>query len=238
MKYISHIETRGMLAFPEFTGERVYMRGFLQRDGLPADLVRWRPVVDSMLDGIETDQPIYIMIDEGFVKAGSAQRREGLHIDGYWNPGLQAHGNDSGGGHGGHRSAPRGHGHAPPSGHKSVPSGGHGWSPPSGHGSTPWRRHGSGATTWDHADFKASEGLILASSVSAARGFVGEFVGPIGDGGDCSAIDLSGLQVMPMDAGVIYAGNVTALHESLPVDQDCFRQLVRLNVPGWSPEIR
>lgn len=226
MKYISHIETRGTVTFPEFTGERVYMRGFLQRDGLPADLVRWQPVVDSLLDGIGTDQPIYIMIDESFVQAGSAQRREGLHIDGYWNPGLKAHGNDSTGGHGGHRSAPRGHGSVAPTGHGSTPS---------GHGHVPPSRHGSGATAWQHADFKAPEGLILASSVSAARGFVGEFLGPIGDGGDCSAIDLSGLQVMPMDAGVIYAGNVTALHESLPVERDCYRQLIRLNVPGWSP---
>jgi hypothetical protein len=233
MKYISHIETRGTVTFPEFTGERVYMRGFLQRDGLPADLVRWQPVVDSLLDGIETDQPIYIMVDEGFVRAGSAQRREGLHIDGYWNPGLQAHGNDTGG----HGSVPRGHGYVPPSGHRSIPAG-HGHTPPSGHGSVPPSRHGSGATAWHHADFKAPEGLILASSVSAARGYVGEFLGPIGEGGDCSAIDLSGLRIMPMDAGIVYAGNVTALHESLPVERDCYRQLVRLNVPGWSPDVQ
>lgn len=229
MKYTSYIETRGQVAFPEFTGERVYMRGFLQRDGLPADLVRWQPTVDALLDGVETDQQIYIMIDEGFVQARSAQRREGLHIDGYWNPGLQAHGNNSGG----HRSAPRGHGYEPPSGHGSTPR----HAPYGGHGHNPPSRHGSGASTWQHADFKAPEGLILASSVSAARGYVGEFVGPIGEGGDCSSIDLSGLQVMPMCAGIVYAGNVTALHESLPVEHDCYRQLVRLNVPGWSPDV-
>lgn len=28
----------------------------------------------------------------------------------------------------------------------------------------------------------------------------------------------------------------TMLHESLPVEIGCTRQLVRLNVPGWTPK--
>lgn len=78
------------------------------------------------------------------------------------------------------------------------------------------------------------EGLILASNVCASRGFTGEFEGIIGDGGDCSHIDLSGLIEFKLNAGQVYAGNVTALHESIPVEADAYRQLVRLNVPGWS----
>jgi hypothetical protein len=39
-----------------------------------------------------------------------------------------------------------------------------------------------------------------------------------------------------LDSGRVYAGNVTMLHESIPVPFDCLRTLVRLNVPGWTPQ--
>lgn len=32
-----------------------------------------------------------------------------------------------------------------------------------------------------------------------------------------------------------YAGNVSMLHESMPLPTDTLRTLVRINVPGWSP---
>jgi hypothetical protein len=239
MKYQSIIEARSTVEFPEFLAERVYMREFY-KGKLPEDLKRWEPTVDAMLDGVDTDGPIYIMIDEKVVKAGEAQRRRGLHVDGYWNPvdskyggpgagygSLSAHG-------GGHLPAPSGHG------------GGGG-----GHGGMDhvWidkfvplkkkksiKRPVKKASSWETATFEAPEGIILASSVSAAMGYTGEFEGVIGDGGDCSHIDISGLSAFRMMSNQVYAGNVCCLHESIPVEQDCLRSLVRLNVKGWTPQ--
>lgn len=76
------------------------------------------------------------------------------------------------------------------------------------------------------------EDLILASNVSACQAFVGTFDGIPNEEGDCSHIDLSGGNVVQMQAGVIYRGNVTMIHESLPVINDCLRTVIRLNVPG------
>ena len=220
MLHRSIIETRGDASFPAWQGERVYMRPFLKADGLPQDLSRWQPTVDAMLDGIDTDQPVYIMIDETEVEAGLTQRRPGLHIDGYWDPGITAYGSHRATASG-HRQAPRRHEPEPvrPARHRSIPPG-----------------HRSGSMLWKDADFAAPEGIILASTVSAAEGYLGTYEGPIGEMGDCAHIDVSSLAVLPMEAGRVYAGNVNCLHRSLPVTRSCRRSLVRLNVPGWTPQ--
>ena len=88
----SIIQQRSSVFFPEHTGVRVYMREFHKAKGLPKDLAKWQATVDCMLDGVDSDGPIYIMIDEGIVTPSKPHRRQGLHIDGYWNPGIQAHG--------------------------------------------------------------------------------------------------------------------------------------------------
>lgn len=187
---MSIVQPRGAVEFPAFTGERIYMREFRKQRGLPSDLMRWQPTVDAMLEGIDVDGPIYLMIDQSVVLAGMAQRRPGMHIDGYWIPEMYAHG----GGHGGGRHV-----------------------------------------TWCDADWKDAEAVILASDVSACRAMVGSWDGKPADGGDCSHIDTRGLREVRLHADRVYAGNVTMLHESLPVSHDCARTLVRLNVPGWSP---
>ena len=199
MKYLSLVEQRAPVTFPSFAAERVYMLPFKQAEGLPRELERWQPTVDAMLDGVRTFEPIYLMIDQSIVEAGNAQRRPGVHIDGYWQPDVRAHG-------GGHLPAPR-------------PSHGAG-------------RHRSGGTHWTSASFDAPEAILLASSVTAARALSGVFDGPIGEGGDCSHLTFEDLSSVPLVADYTYAGNVTMLHESLPVDQRCERTLVRLNVPG------
>lgn len=87
--------------------------------------------------------------------------------------------------------------------------------------------------SWVNASFQESEALVLASNISAACGYVGEFEGVIGDKGSCEHLDTSHLEQITLDANRAYIGNVTFLHESLPVPQDCFRTVVRLNVPGF-----
>lgn len=83
---ISNVQQRSSVSFPEFTGERVYMREFSLDQGLPADLRRWQPTVDSMLDGVKATGPVFIMIDQAVVVASNPHRRPGLHVDGYWHP--------------------------------------------------------------------------------------------------------------------------------------------------------
>lgn len=192
MIYESKIQTKGIVTFPEFKAERIYMLPFFQKNGLPAYLNRWQKTIDQMLDGILTDQPIYLMIDQAFVMKGNTHRRSGLHIDGYWDPSLKGHG--TGGGGGGHKS---------------------------------------NAASWNEATFKEHEALLLASNVSASKGYVGSFKGPINNGGDCSHIDTKNLKEIILEAGQSYIGNVTSLHESIPVLDDSFRTLVRLNIPGF-----
>jgi hypothetical protein len=196
----SIIEVRGQVAFPEFTGERVYMREFRQADGLPDDLRRWQPTIDAMLAGIRTDGPLFFMVDQSEVVAGTAQRRPGVHIDGYWNSG------------GGHSSQPK---HAP-SPQRPTPA-------------------PKPSNEWQSSDYRWPEGLLLASDIEGCRAFVGEFDGVPNEGGDCSHIDVHRLECVTLRPRVCYAGNVTLLHESIPVDHDCRRTLVRLNVPGWEP---
>lgn len=194
-RFQSIVQQRGQVPFASYSGERVYMREFTKRQGLPIDLTRWQSTVDAMLDGVDADGPIYLMIDQGMVRAGSSQRRPGVHIDGYWIPSIQAHGGR--------------------------------------HMTGVWD-NGSGGR-WKTCNFSHPEAIILASSVTAARAFAGEFDGAPSEGGDCAHINTTGLRETVLKSGFAYAGNVTMLHESLPVTADCLRTVVRLNVPGWSP---
>lgn len=186
MEIISNVQQRGRVVFPEFTGERIYMREFTKAKGLPADLRRWQETVDAMLEGVDADGPIFLMVDQSEVIAGNPQRRPGLHVDGYWNPAAQRHG---GGGHGGHKI------------------------------------HGS-----------ANEALILASSVYGGCAYEGVANGRPGEGGDCEHVGRDGLIRVEMEPGVAWTGHaLRMLHESVPVQRDAFRTLVRLNVSGWTP---
>lgn len=181
----------GPVQFPANTGERVYMLPFTKRNGLPKSLSRWQDTVDAMLRNVDSKDQIYLMIDQGVVKAGHTHRRSGPHIDGNWIPAINSHGTGDGGG-GRHCPVPK---------HM-------------------------------HVDLEP-EGLILASDVCASCAYLGEIEGIPGEGGDCSHLDLTHAQRIPLQAGLAYAGNVTMVHESLPVESDCQRTLVRLNVPGW-----
>lgn len=204
MTFHSYVEPRGFVPFPTWSGERVYMVP-LTNGRAPAPLVRWQPTIDAMLDGIPTPLQCYLMVDQGFVKAGTTQRRPGLHIDGYWMAGGQ----------------PSGHlakvgGHQQPGTHMHT---GH-WAP------TGWGSVDS---------MIAPEAILLASDVMASIGYQGMWEGPIGERGDCSHVNTEGLKQVDLEAHRCFAGNVTFLHASTPVPHDTPRTLVRLNVPGWTP---
>lgn len=219
----SNVKELGSVRFPEFTGERVYMVGFTKRDGLPSHLSRWQPTVDQMLDSVDTDGPIYFMADQGIVKGGDTHRRPGVHIDGYWHPAIQAHGEQQPYQREGHRWVP-----VPPKGPHFITSGRHGHSIAVGRWDTPQPQPG-----WKTVGM-AKESILLASDVVGCRAFVGEYGGRFGDGGDCSHIDTSRMDAVTFEPGRAYAGHaMRMLHESIPVVADCRRTVVRLNVVGW-----
>ena len=197
--YKSIVKELGEVQFPEFLGERVYMRKFTKASGLPKDLERWQPTVDSMLNDVDCNGDIFIMIDQTSVQAGNSHRRAGAHIDGYWLEDVQAHG-----GGGRHSRSLLGH-------------------------------HGDYWGNTSFRDFEEPEGIILASDVEACRAFVGDYQGEIREGGDCEDIDKHNMGIISLKQNTTYAGNVTMIHESLPVSFDCNRTLVRLNVKGWTP---
>ncbi len=105
----SIVKELGTVDFPIHTMERVYMKEFRKENGLPEELKRWQPTIDQMLLEVDTDGPIYLMIDQGLVKANTTHRRKGVHIDGYWIPELQAHGHGGGGSHRTHIHTAAGH---------------------------------------------------------------------------------------------------------------------------------
>jgi hypothetical protein len=214
--YQSIVQKRGEVQFPEFMAERVYMQKFFKNEGLPESLKRWQPTVNSMLAGIETEQPIYLMVDQAFVPGGNAHRRPGKHVDGYWVESVHR-----GNGHGGHRISAHGI-HGP----KHAPTRKEGEHAP---------RHSAGLNGWDAVDFSYPEGIILASDIQACAAYNGLYdESLLGEGGDASHIS-GHFERIDMQSNHVYAGNVGMLHESLPVNTDCFRTVVRLNVPGWSP---
>lgn len=247
----SIVQQRGTTAFPAFNGERHHMRAFFQDGGLPGDLKHWQPTVDTMLDGIRTDAPIYLMVDQSVVKAGTTHRRPRMHLDGYWVPELQqadslyhvdvermpkalrdfylSHGYAAGHKQPGHQQGP-----GPAPGHRGGPT--H-IQLHAGYETHRVRPH-TKVSEWElDVDGFPREGILLASNVVACRALSGEWEGTIGKGGDVSHLDLSHLQEHIMATNTVYAGNVSMLHESMPIGFDCTRTLVRLNVPGWTPEV-
>jgi len=211
----SIVQTRGHVSFPAFTGERIYMRPFHQRDGLPFDLRRWQSTIDQMLDGVDTaGRELYLMVDQTIVAAGQPQRRPGIHIDGYWIPGVGWKDDEKN--KGDWRTLAAGY-----ETHRTV----------RGLGVHDTDKHiaRAGLDGW------SPEGLLLASDVIGCEAFDGAFSGKIGTGGDCSHIQTM-LRRHTLAAGRVHALNVTGLHQSIPMVNGGARTLVRLNVPGWSPE--
>jgi hypothetical protein len=102
----SVVKKTNKVEFPEFTNERIYMAPFKKND-IPDELSRWKPTIDSMLDGVETDETLYLMVDQGVIESGESHRRPGPHIDGNWIDSTRAHGTP---------------GHVTPNAHRTMPS--------------------------------------------------------------------------------------------------------------------
>lgn len=73
-------------------------------------------------------------------------------------------------------------------------------------------------------------GMIIASSYSACKVWNGYWQGVPAQGGDCSHIDVSGMEEAMLEPNMVYIGN-HAIHESVPVQDDVCRSLIRLTLP-------
>jgi len=169
--YESKIKKIGPVLFPPFAGERVYMLPFYKNKLLPKSLKHWQSTIDAMLNGIITNEKLYLMIDQGKVIGGQTHRRAGPHIDGNW-----------------------------------------------------VEDHKISTSMYD-------ESLILASNIEGCLGYVGKYEDKVAADGDCSNCDLSKLEKIRLLANIAYCGNVTFVHESIPIEYNCKRTLVRINVP-------
>lgn len=252
----SQMQKVGPVDFPAFAAERIYMREFRLETGLPEDIKHWQQTVDQMLVGVDTDGPIYLMVDQKEIAAQETHRRPGLHIDGYWIPGMYAHGGqDRGGSHGprgSHSGVGRrrdGHGYISEEEYQRRLIEEHNRQKEQGDLGKPHKtkrenydtrkptKNASGrwdnpSPSWVFDMNDRPEAIILASDISASRALLGEWEGLILPGGDVSHLDFSHLQSVILEAHTAYAGNVTFVHESLPLLQDCRRTVVRLNVPN------
>lgn len=92
-----------------------------------------------------------------------------------------------------------------------------------------WREKGGGTVSQDRMNL--GELVIFASDVAGCVAYVGSYEpADFKPGGDCSAMDLSALKKVALKAGYAYVGTVATIHESIPIERDCQRTLVRINV--------
>jgi hypothetical protein len=208
---LSKISEVGTFHLPEFNGDRLYMHALdVQDPQLPSRVGRYRPLIDQLMPYVPLKEGIvYLTIDEKMIVPGTSHRRPGAHIDGIWQPAVQAH------------SIPPTHIIPAPSPSQTrlqtrLKSGGHdipspGWNDPEVDGG----------------------GLILLANQVGCRAYVGDFDCVPGSGGDCEHIrdQLDAAPSFLMKANKAYLCNVWGVHESLPATQQTRRSLVRITLP-------
>ena len=77
----------------------------------------------------------------------------------------------------------------------------------------------------------AGGGIVLASDHIGCKAFLGELAGDIGEGGDCSSMDLSSAKTCLLMPHQIYIGNSSLVHKSIPAAKTQNRTFVRLTLP-------
>lgn len=78
-------------------------------------------------------------------------------------------------------------------------------------------------------------GMLIVSDYQTCKGWNGVYNGVPGIGGDCSNIELdNGFMLSP---NVLYYGNSQFIHETLPVEKEVHRTLVRITLPEDYPAL-
>lgn len=106
------------------------------------------------------------------------------------------------------------------------------WEPKGGWDDGGWNNismHGTPPPRHSINPFEVNGGIILASDYTASKGWNGEYDIMPGDGGDCSKHNLS--EGFIMEKNNVYFGNSTFIHESLPINEDVHRTLIRISFP-------
>lgn len=191
-----------VVSFPKHVEQNRVYQVAFHKDAIPEVLKPWENTIQGMLTGIDCDGEMYFMADRAMVQKGKTHRRGGLHIDGNWYRG----------GHGGDRHCDGRHG------------GGHG-AMQAGWGGDRWN------SVWNFTD-DATGGIILASDIAGCNALTGNYAGEILKGGDCSHIDTTGMKKVSLRENTAYIGNVTMLHESIPMQADCVRTVCRITMPA------
>ena len=111
-----------------------------------------------------------------------------------------------------------------------------------------WGGGGSGWLTGEDGRFLPREkheqqycsdkgGMLLISSYEACKGWNGDYDGEPNQGGDCSHLDLSKMESFMLKKNTLYWGNSTFIHESLPLEEDVRRQIVRITLPADAEDL-
>jgi len=208
------------IVFPEFKGGLLYMhKTKMDNIILPKEYKRYTETFEQMLKNVKDRNDVcYITIDEKTV-CNDTHRRGGIHVDFNWfeNLGGGKHGHKRAigmhNGDNGSHNGGRGNGGHPAN--YPQPNGNHNGSPPSTHCSL--------------SEFNKNGGMLLVSNHSACKVYKGLYNGEIGEGGDCSNIDISTLKSEIMKPNDVYFINALGIHEPLVIEQKVNRSLIRVN---------
>ena len=195
---------------------------------LPLPAMQVRRLVQRMIQVLPLEKhggTAFLTIDARTIPCGETHRRGGVHIDGNYLGDTVSMG---------WGKETKGWG-----GWKEKPHGKRGWDNPS---STPdWKIDGVSKKLDidDHMRSYQSHtgGMLIASDYPACKGWIGCFLGIPQQGGDCSHIDLSSGHEFKLHPNVVYYGNSQFVHESIPVDKEIHRTLVRITLPEDYPTL-
>jgi hypothetical protein len=242
-----------IITMPEFKERKLYMHKTRMDDLiLPADFADYIGTIDQVLSKVSNRNDVcYITIDEKNIRANDSHRRGGAHVDFNWFESMSCHGSSpmptNSGGHG--NPIPTG-GHGNPI---IIPStGGHGNPiPTGGHGNTDEmleeyrrlakierRKRKIGGILSDDDEmmmaakqwYKTVEngGMLLVADNVGCQVWKGDIKGSIGEGGCCSNVDLTTLQSEIMKPNEVFYLNALGIHESIKLNQDVQRSLIRI----------
>lgn len=85
-----------------------------------------------------------------------------------------------------------------------------------------------------HQYLSNTGGMLIASDYSSCKAWKGNIEGEPNQGGDCSHLieKLNNLDSLFLEKNTVYFMNSTAIHESLPVDENVHRNLIRITLPS------
>jgi len=170
---------------------------------------KFKKLVENLISFLPIKQGIaFLTIDGKTIQQGSTHRRGGKHIDGnYIFAGNSGWGGDNGGN-----------------------GGGNGW------------KVGENGFKLSLPQHKISYenpngGMIIASDFVGCMGWNGVFEGKAGIGGDCTHLDIKQESGFLLKPNVAYYGNSQFVHESLPIEKNIHRNLVRITLPLEYPPL-